>query len=155
MVEEPNRHKPPCRKFCNRRRKFATGVAFLWLRSCSPDKAPDCPSDERKRDEKKCGCGFRIRTRSLCGFEPGIPAGRALKAGAAVGEGGFAGRHPPPSCLRRGEGRRGGVGRIAGPYGVSHTVLLFTDFNQHHVVFAFSHYPAVAKHASAARCARS
>ena len=29
------------------------------------DKAPDCPSDERKRDEKKCGCGFRSRTRSL------------------------------------------------------------------------------------------
>ena len=32
------------------------------------------------------------------------------------------GRSAPPTLgLRRGECRRGGVGRIAGPYGVSHT----------------------------------
>jgi hypothetical protein len=61
------------------------------------------------------------------GFEPGtlwIRTGNPGGTGTEIrggGGGSRAGRHPPPSCLRRGECRRGGVGRIAGPYGVSHT----------------------------------
>ena len=74
MREEPNHHKPPRRKFCNRRRKFATGVAFLWLLSVSPDKAPDRPSDKRKRTKKKWGC--QDSNLEPCGFEPGIPHAR-------------------------------------------------------------------------------
>ena len=120
MREEPNHHKPPRRKFCNRRRKFATGVAFLWLLSVSPDKAPDRPSDKRKRTKKVGVSGFEPRA---LWFEPESPTGTGGQGGGGLGywaQGRRAVRHPPPSCLRRGECRRGGVGRIAGPYGVSH-----------------------------------
>ena len=92
MREEPNHHKPPRRKLCNRRRKFATGVAFVWLLSRSPDKAPDRPSDARKRTKKRGG--VRIRTGSL--VSPG-PA-RGVRRGCRF--------NVPP----RGTGRRGQVG---------------------------------------------
>ena len=98
MVEEPNHHKPPCRKFCNRRRKFATGVAFLWLRSWSPDKAPDRPSDERKRDEKKCGCGFRIRTKEPVWIRTGNPGGTGTEIRGGGG-GGRVRRSAPPTLV--------------------------------------------------------
>ena len=97
MREEPNHHKPPRRKFCNRRRKFATGVAFLWLLSVSPDKAPDRPSDKRKRT-KKSG-GVRIRTWNLVDSNLESPRGTQALRGRGPGTGHKEGGQLAPPTL--------------------------------------------------------
>ena len=97
MREEPNHHKPPLRKLCNRRRKFATGVAFLWLLSVSPDKAPDRPSDKRKRT-KKSG-GVRIRTWNLVDSNLESPRGTQALRGRGPGTGHKEGGQLAPPTL--------------------------------------------------------
>ena len=109
----------PAPEIRNRRGLFM--VAFLFA---GQGTRPPVRREEKGRKKVRVWV-HQVSNQEPCGFEPGIPAGRALKSGGGrwglEGDARRAGRHPPPSCLRRGECRRGGVGRIAGPYGVSHT----------------------------------